>query len=272
MTANDDIERAPANETTALLHQESGPNYKADTTPPELAQQDGQPVTSVETKWNRVGLIWRAVAVASGVVLLVLAVQGWRNVDKGFDWAGSFKKALGGGLSGAAAMVLQVLVLMPLRTVMNYQYRYGTSTKAATLTLWYDGGFGRYYQGLGAALIQGPAARFGDTFANALVLALLHSNETLKNIPIFLQTALASISAAAFRVLLTPIDTVKTTLQTEGSRGIGVLKRRMKNDGVKTLWFGALATAAATFVGHYPWFFVVRLFIPRYGRGAKRSI
>ncbi len=38
---------------------------------------------------------------------------------------------------------------------MNYQYRFGTDFKAATRTLYDDGGLRRYYQGIGAALIQG---------------------------------------------------------------------------------------------------------------------
>ena len=37
-----------------------------------------------------------------------------------FDKA--FNKAIGGGLSGSAAMVIQVSSLMWLRTTMNYQY------------------------------------------------------------------------------------------------------------------------------------------------------
>ncbi|KAJ1552189.1 hypothetical protein HK405_012308, partial [Cladochytrium tenue] len=45
-----------------------------------------------------------------------------------FDLDKALKRALGGGVSGAAAMVVQVFTLMPLRTVMNYQYRYGTNT------------------------------------------------------------------------------------------------------------------------------------------------
>ena len=75
----------------------------------------------------------------------------------------------------ALAMVLQVLTLMPIRTIMNYQYRYGTSTTEATRTLYADGGWTRYYQGLTAALIQGPVSRFGDTAANVGILALLES-------------------------------------------------------------------------------------------------
>lgn len=38
---------------------------------------------------------------------------------------------------------------------MNYQYRFGTSFTIATQKLYADGGFGRYYAGIGAALIQG---------------------------------------------------------------------------------------------------------------------
>jgi hypothetical protein len=52
-------------------------------------------------------------------------------------------------------MVLQVLLLMPIRTIMNYQYRHGSSTTQATKTLYRDGGISRYYQGMTAALFQG---------------------------------------------------------------------------------------------------------------------
>ena len=69
-----------------------------------------------------------------------------------FDLIRALKSAGGGGLAGAAAMVVQVLSLMPLRTIMNYQYRYGGSLKGVTKELWDDGGFKRYYAGLTAAL------------------------------------------------------------------------------------------------------------------------
>lgn len=167
-------------------------------------------------------------------------------------------------------MVLQVLTLMPIRTVMNYQYRYGTTMTEAAKTLYADGGWTRYYQGLAAALIQGPVARFGDTAANTGVLALLRSNSYMKKLPSLVQTVAASLAAAAFRMILTPVDTVKTTMQTDGKAGLAILRGRVrhipnalahpldvlqiKRYGIGTLWYGAFATAAATFVGHYPWF------------------
>lgn len=110
---------------------------------------------------------------------------------------------------------------------MNYQYRYGTTTTAAAKFLYHDGGFSRYYQGLTAALIQGPVARFGDTAANAGILALLQSNTYMKKLPTLIKTIFASLAAAAFRMTLTPIDTVKTILQTQGKKGLKILRIRV---------------------------------------------
>jgi hypothetical protein len=111
---------------------------------------------------------------------------------------------------------------------MNYQYRYGTTTTEAIHTLYSDGGWKRYYQGLTAALFQGPLSRFGDTAANAGILALLQSNTYMKQLPALVQTVFASLAAAAFRMILTPVDTVKTTLQTQGSSGMAILRARVR--------------------------------------------
>merc|ERR1719473_2082941 len=106
------------------------------------------------------------------------------------------KKALGGGLSGAAAMIIQVTTLMWMRTTMNYQYRYGTGTMEALKALYAQGGILRFYQGYLPALIQGPASRFGDTAANAGVLALFEQNETARNLPTPVKTVFSSATAA----------------------------------------------------------------------------
>lgn len=91
--------------------------------------------------------------ITSVTVAIAFSVAG-RGIgsDVEFDLSGALKKALGGGLAGAAAMVVQVLALMPLRTIMNYQYRYGGSIKEAVSNLWNDGGFFRYYAGFWAAM------------------------------------------------------------------------------------------------------------------------
>ncbi|KIR41182.1 mitochondrial carrier protein [Cryptococcus deuterogattii 99/473] len=173
------------------------------------------------------------------------------SYDLNFDLVSALKSAAGGGLAGAAAMVVQVLTLMPMRTIMNYQYRYGGGLKSAVVTLYEDGGYKRYYAGLAAALFQGPLSRFGDTAANAGILALLSSLPW----PVLVKTVAASVASACFRMTLTPIDTIKTTQQTQGGRaGLKLIRERIREQGVASMWYGALATAAATFVGHYPWF------------------
>ncbi|KAK0716185.1 mitochondrial carrier domain-containing protein [Lasiosphaeris hirsuta] len=200
--------------------------------------------------------LWRIFWVTITAFVLGVFIKGWIDAggDVNFDLGKALKRALGGGLSGAAAMVLQVLLLMPLRTIMNHQYRFGGTFGGTARTLRAEGGLARYYQGLGAALVQGPVARFGDTAANAGILALLASNAYLKDLPSPVKTVFASLCAAGFRIVLTPIDTLKTTLQTQGARGTALLRRRVKVHGLGGLYWGAIATAAATFVGHYPWF------------------
>ncbi|KAL0948332.1 hypothetical protein HGRIS_010919 [Hohenbuehelia grisea] len=164
-------------------------------------------------------------------VLLFLFIKAFIDADDtDFDFKKALKKALGGGLSGAAAMVLQVLSLMPLRTTMNYQYRFGTTTSEAIRTLYGMRGIARFYDGLGAALIQGPVSRFGDTAANAGILALLESNTFMRKLPSPVKTVFVSLSAAAFRIILTPVDTLKTTLQTQGRVGVQILKDRVRAD------------------------------------------
>lgn len=112
---------------------------------------------------------------------------------------------------------------------MNFQYRYGMTTTRAARTLYADGGWSRYYQGLTAALVQGPVSRFGDTAANAGIIALLNSNPYMKELPFTVKTVFASVAAATFRMVLTPIDTIKTTLQTQGKPGVAILKARVRS-------------------------------------------
>ncbi|KAH8105184.1 mitochondrial carrier [Cristinia sonorae] len=220
--------------------------------PAPVVEEVEDPPAKKASWWT---IAWYIVLTGLAIFGLAIFIKGFIDADDvEFDLGKALKSALGGGLSGAAAMILQVLTLMPIRTVMNYQYRYGTSTTAATRTLYADGGWTRYYQGLTAALIQGPVSRFGDTAANAGILALLQSNSYMKKLPALVKTIFASLAAAAFRMILTPVDTVKTTMQTDGKAGIVILKSRIKRYGIGTLWYGAFATAAATFVGHYPWF------------------
>ena len=172
----------------------------------------------------------------------------------------SISKAFRGGISGSIAMAINVCTLMPLRTAVNYQYRYGTDMKSSFKKLYQEGKILRFYRGFGFAIIQGPWSRFGDTFANNGTLTLLNSMESTKDLNIGTKTLLASASAASFRIISTPLDTCKTILQVEGKQGLKSLRSKFQNAGgvprgLPVFWYGALGSASATFVGHYPWFF-----------------
>ena len=160
------------------------------------------------------------------------------------------RKAIGGGLSGWLAGIVQVLFLMWLRTTMNYQYRYGASTLTAIRTLYAQGGVPRFYRGIGWALLQTPLSRFGDAAANSGVLELLSTSP----LPMSLRTAIAGLTASLWRVMLTPLDTLKTTLQVEGSGAYDLLIEKVTKHGIGELYAGSLATLAASFIGSYPWF------------------
>ncbi|RYP08774.1 hypothetical protein DL764_001685 [Monosporascus ibericus] len=226
MAANNDSEsQMGSNEQTPLLserrpsreeHQQT-PLLEGQETPRDEHEQaallEPPPEKRTRSWWFR-RIFWAIVA----VVILAVFIKGWIDADDThFDLKGALKRALGGGLSGAAAMVLQVLLLMlpPGPCIMTVEL--GDITKAS---------FPRSSK----------------------------SNPYMSKLPSPIKTVFASLCAAAFRIILTPIDTLKTTLQAQGARGTALLRRRIKTNGVGSLWWGAIATAAATFVGHYPWF------------------
>ena len=170
-------------------------------------------------------------------------------------------KAVGGGLSGASAGVVQVLSLMWLRTAMHYEYSNGGNSTVATVrSLYAEGGVPRLYRGVQYALVQSPLSRFGDAAANAAVPALVVAffadggNPLGVDVvvPLAASQACASVAAAGWRILIAPVDTYKTALQVEGS--VDGLGARVAANGPAVLWRGCLAAAAATFVGNYPWF------------------
>jgi len=153
-----------------------------------------------------------------------------------------------------AQIVRQVFALLWLRTTMNYQYRYGGSMKQALLHLYREGGIPRLYAGLVPALIQAPLARFGDTAANNGVQAALRSIEATKDWSTAKVSIICSLVAGLFRILLVPLEVIKTTMQVEGKLGLSSLLRRISQRGLCCLFEGVLATFAAHFCGHYPWF------------------
>jgi hypothetical protein len=164
----------------------------------------------------------------------------------------ALRQAFRGGVPGFAAAIVQIVTLMWLRTLMNYQIKTGVPMEKAFRDLYAQGGMSRFYKGLVPALALVPLSRFGDTAANAGVLTALKGSTV---VPVALQTAAASGAAAAWRAVLMPLTVLKTNLQANGKQAMPQIRKQVKRDGVYSVFFkGTIATIVATWAGHYPWF------------------
>ena len=84
--------------------------------------------------------------------------------------------------------------------------------------------------------------------ANTGALALMDNLESTKELSTGTKTFAASIAAAGFRCISTPIDTCKTIMQVEGKGGLTKLKGKFRQAGgfprgVPVLWYGAMGSA-----------------------------
>jgi len=162
----------------------------------------------------------------------------------------SFNKAVNGGSAGFMAMTGQVFGLMWMRTMINHQYRYGGKISTTFKTLYTEGGIPRFYRGIGFALMQAPISRFGDTAMNIGMMELLKDTE----LNTATKTFAGSCGAGIWRIGIMPLDTLKSSMQVNGSNGMNIIKDRLKTQGISTLYHGSLASGSATIVGHFPWF------------------
>eukprot|EP01038_Epipyxis_sp_PR26KG_P011848 gene11848-15854_t len=168
-------------------------------------------------------------------------------------------KAWRGGLYGAFAGMLQVVLMMWLRTIINYQYRYHVSFNQAIIELYNDGGILRFYKGISYALIQGPLSKFGSVAANEGSKILVESYVLNSQFNDIISSALGTILSMIWRIILLPIDTCKTVLQVSGTLGFKNLCDRVLHGHILDLFQGSFATISLVLFSHYPWFYTHNL-------------
>lgn len=174
----------------------------------------------------------------------------------------AMKKAWNSGSAGFLAGAMQVMAFMWLRTTMNYQVKNGGTFLETLNKLWAEGGLPRLYRGLLPwAIFQAPLSRFGDVAANEMVVSVFAA--LLPSVPVSVATWFASMAGACWRVLITPIDTCKTILQTDGDKGWERLMGKISKGGPLVLWHGWEGNYLANVIGNYPWFFVMNLLSSR---------
>ena len=174
----------------------------------------------------------------------------------------AFNRAINGGTAGFIAMSGQVVSMMWLRTIVNHQYRNGGTFKSTARLLYNEGGIVRFYRGLPFALLQAPLSRFGDTAMNAGVAVLLEDT----NLSLAEKTFAGSCGAGLWRIGIMPIDTLKSSLQVNGANGIGIIRDRMKVEGLRTFYNGSMASGLSTVMGHFPWFYTYNFLNEKFPR------
>jgi hypothetical protein len=112
---------------------------------------------------------------------------------------------------------------MWLRTTVNYQYRYGVPLLEAIPKLYAEGGIPRFYKGIGYAIVLGPLSKFGATAANEGSKVVVESFDFHPASTQMYASLLGTALTVLWRVFLMPLETCKTVLQVDGSKGFGKL-------------------------------------------------
>jgi hypothetical protein len=168
----------------------------------------------------------------------------------------TLNSALMDGFQGAIGGLIQVITMMWLRTIVNYQYRYGTPLLESCRVLYRQGGLRRFYSGISFAIVQGPMSRFGSVAGNQVARSVFSSyGERMLS----LQTAFGSLLASIWRVFILPLDTCKTVLQVEGYSGFQKLMEEVRMGNVSILYEGSLAAWLVSITAHFPWFYVYNM-------------
>ena len=148
--------------------------------------------------------------------------------------------------TGATSGIIQVSSLLWLRTINNYQYRYGTDIRTTFKTLYNNGGILRFYRGYIPSLIVASNCKFAEL--NGYYYSK-HSNFTQNEQLLFIST-ISSLT----KLSLIPLDTLDVVLQVEGKKGVTMLKKKIKSNGYNVLYYGATPWILNNFIGTYVWF------------------
>jgi hypothetical protein len=173
----------------------------------------------------------------------------------------SIHAGIKGGMYGGMSGLIQVITLMWMRTTVNYQYRYGGTLLSSLKQLYKQGGIMRFYNGWMYAVILGPISKFGAIAANeaAKVIVAAMSKDDATSLlsrqhEQVYATLLGTLLTVLWRVFLMPLETCKTVLQVDGTKGFDRLLARVMKGQVSALYQGTAASIVAIAASHYPWF------------------
>lgn len=148
--------------------------------------------------------------------------------------------------TGVTSGILQVSSFLWLKTVNNYQYRYGTGLVDTFKILYGNGGPLRFYRGYIPSVFVASSCKFGE------LNAYYYSNKFMFN-EIERLGFIASVSSLV-KLSIVPVDTLDVFLQVEGKKGKNMLTNKIKTHGVKVLYYGLSPWILNNFIGTFTWF------------------
>eukprot|EP00933_Yihiella_yeosuensis_P041814 TRINITY_DN36215_c0_g1_i1.p2 TRINITY_DN36215_c0_g1~~TRINITY_DN36215_c0_g1_i1.p2 ORF type:complete len:197 (-),score=28.88 TRINITY_DN36215_c0_g1_i1:164-754(-) len=94
-------------------------------------------------------------------------------------------------------------------------------------------------------------------------------------LPTGVVTGAGSAASATWKVLITPIGTCKTILQTDGERGWAILREKIRQRGPLILWSGWEGDYLANMVASYPYWAAMNFLqktVPQVKEGALKKL
>jgi hypothetical protein len=142
------------------------------------------------------------------------------------------------------ASVLNTSLFLWLNTITQHQYKNGKNFKMTVNELYKNGGISRFYNGFIPTVINTSCNRFIDYLTHEMTQV----DDLLSKVFI------GGVFASVFKIFIAPLETYKIMNQIHGKKAVKLIKLRIKNNGIKSLWKGSGDIALSNFVEHVGWF------------------
>lgn len=152
------------------------------------------------------------------------------------------------GIPGGIAGGIQLSSLYWLRTIIKYQYVYPQTLRASTRNLWRETDRMRLYRGFIPNFSKVFLGKVGES---SLIKHFQPQNQN----DILYNTFLTAGIITAWKTLMMPLDTVGNSYQVNGLKSQEILRNRIKNQGVITLWSGTIVYLNISFINYSIWIY-----------------
>lgn len=158
----------------------------------------------------------------------------------------NLKNMVESGFAGGIAGGIQLSSLYWLRTIIKYQYVYPQNLTMASRNLWHDKDKLRLFRGF--------IPNFSKVFLGKIGEASLIKNfQPQGKSDIWYNTIQTSSIITAWKALMMPLDTLGNSYQVNGKDASQIIKNRIQQQGIVTLWSGTSVYLNISFINYTIW-------------------